>query len=84
MNDNPYSGHRLLSEKEQEILGEYARLAGTIRRVSGMKERKARKMINHSINTNRLSICPIDSLPVKNMNSFYKIYEYWNERWDWY
>jgi hypothetical protein len=34
MNENPYSGHRLLSEKEQEVLGEYARLAGTIRRVS--------------------------------------------------
>ncbi|PWN37468.1 DASH complex, subunit Dad3 [Meira miltonrushii] len=33
MNENPYSGHRLLSEKEQEVLGEYARLAGTIRRI---------------------------------------------------
>lgn len=31
---NPYSGHRSLSEHEQELLGEYARLADTIRRVS--------------------------------------------------
>lgn len=31
---NPYAGHRALSEQEQELLGEYARLADTIRRVS--------------------------------------------------
>ena len=31
---NPYAGHRALSEHEQELLGEYARLADTIRRVS--------------------------------------------------
>lgn len=31
---NPYAGHRLLSEKEQQVLGEYARLAATIKRVS--------------------------------------------------
>jgi DASH complex subunit DAD3 len=30
---NPYAGHRMLSEKEQEVLGEYARLAATIKRV---------------------------------------------------
>lgn len=30
---NPYAGHRSLSEHEQELLGEYARLADTIRRV---------------------------------------------------
>lgn len=42
MNENPYSGHRLLSEKEQEVLGEYAKLAGTIRRVSVIVEMKMR------------------------------------------
>lgn len=31
---NPYAGHGLLSEKEQKVLGEYARLAATIKRVS--------------------------------------------------
>lgn len=31
---NPYAGHRALSEHEQELLGEYARLADTVRRVS--------------------------------------------------
>lgn len=30
---NPYLGHRALTEQEQELLGEYARLAGTINRV---------------------------------------------------
>lgn len=37
---NPYAGHRLLSEKEQEVLGEYARLAATIKRVSQDTEEK--------------------------------------------
>ena len=31
---NPYAGHRSLTEHEQELLGEYARLADTVRRVS--------------------------------------------------
>ncbi|TKY84669.1 hypothetical protein EX895_006571 [Sporisorium graminicola] len=33
---NPYAGHRALSEHEQELLGEYARLADTIRRVAAL------------------------------------------------
>ncbi|KAN0059938.1 hypothetical protein ACQY0O_007911 [Thecaphora frezii] len=33
---NPYAGHRGLSETEQELLGEYARLAATIHRVSAL------------------------------------------------
>ncbi|GAC93699.1 hypothetical protein PHSY_001264 [Pseudozyma hubeiensis SY62] len=33
---NPYAGHRSLSEHEQELLGEYARLADTIRRVAAL------------------------------------------------
>jgi hypothetical protein len=31
---NPYANHRALSAEEAELLGEYARLADTIRRVS--------------------------------------------------
>ncbi|WFD23065.1 hypothetical protein MEQU1_001749 [Malassezia equina] len=31
---NPYEGHRALSSSEQELLGEYARLAATVRRLS--------------------------------------------------
>ncbi|CBQ74008.1 conserved hypothetical protein [Sporisorium reilianum SRZ2] len=33
---NPYAGHRALSDHEQELLGEYARLADTIRRVAAL------------------------------------------------
>lgn len=33
---NPYAGHRSLTEHEQELLGEYARLADTIRRVAAL------------------------------------------------
>ncbi|EST09615.1 DASH complex subunit Dad3 [Kalmanozyma brasiliensis GHG001] len=33
---NPYAGHRALSEHEQELLGEYARLADTVRRVAAL------------------------------------------------
>ncbi|PWN90050.1 hypothetical protein FA10DRAFT_301333 [Acaromyces ingoldii] len=33
---NPYTGHRLLNSTEQEVLGEYARLAGTIKRISAL------------------------------------------------
>ncbi|EPQ29945.1 uncharacterized protein PFL1_02617 [Pseudozyma flocculosa PF-1] len=33
---NPYTGNRALSESEQELLGEYARLAGTINRVAAL------------------------------------------------
>lgn len=30
---NPYEGNRNLTRSQQELLGEYARLAGTVRRV---------------------------------------------------
>jgi DASH complex subunit DAD3 len=33
---NPFAGHRQLNEKEQEVLGEYARLAATVRRVAAL------------------------------------------------
>ncbi|SJX63850.1 uncharacterized protein SRS1_14582 [Sporisorium reilianum f. sp. reilianum] len=33
---NPYAGHRALSDHEQELLGEYARLADTVRRVAAL------------------------------------------------
>ncbi|UZJ51213.1 hypothetical protein CBS101457_000533 [Exobasidium rhododendri] len=33
---NPYAGHRMLSGKEQEVLGEYARLAATIKRITAL------------------------------------------------
>lgn len=50
---NPYAGHRLLSDKEQQVLGEYARLAATIKRVS----------ISFTSTTKRLkhpSLCALD------------------------
>ncbi|WFD19450.1 hypothetical protein MCAP1_001680 [Malassezia caprae] len=33
---NPYEGHRALSSSEQELLGEYARLAATVHRVAAL------------------------------------------------
>ncbi|KOS15008.1 dash complex subunit dad3 [Malassezia pachydermatis] len=33
---NPYEGHRSLSASEQQVLGEYARLAATLRRVANL------------------------------------------------
>ncbi|CEH14245.1 dash complex subunit dad3 [Ceraceosorus bombacis] len=33
---NPYHGHRALSEQEAEVLGEYARLAETIKRITAL------------------------------------------------
>ncbi|WFD30262.1 hypothetical protein MSPP1_001279 [Malassezia sp. CBS 17886] len=36
---NPYEGHRSLSRTEQQLLGEYARLAATLRRVTALSAR---------------------------------------------
>lgn len=38
---NPYEGDRSLSPAEQELLGEYARLAGTVRRVASLSSQLA-------------------------------------------
>jgi len=43
---NPYQGHRALTPVEQDLLGEYARLAATIKRVSIMST--SRCFLSHS------------------------------------
>ena len=45
---NPYDGHRSLTPSEQELLGEYARLSATTRRVRAARLTRAGGSVKHT------------------------------------
>ncbi|KDN49939.1 hypothetical protein K437DRAFT_267365 [Tilletiaria anomala UBC 951] len=48
---NPYLGHRNLSETEQQVLGEYARLAATIARIASLSTTLSSSSTHHALLT---------------------------------
>lgn len=46
---NPYEGHRSLAPKEQQLLGEYARLAATVRRVAQLSSQLSSSTLHNEV-----------------------------------